>query len=105
MNGKISTIDEGLRYLNHAKKECRADLYGRIKMDLFRFLLGHTAGAAMLFLGKSKNNGNTCKCKNNIAADKEMPGPIPLRTLACVAGVSCVIGIVSWKMLSRKRNT
>lgn len=103
MNYKISTIDEGLRYLYQAKKECRINLYGQIKMELFRFLLGHTADAAMLFWGKPKDNGNACK--KNIHGDKETPRRIPLRTLAYVVCVSCAIGIISGKILSRKGNT
>ncbi len=81
MNNKINTIDEGLRYLYQAKKECRNSLYAQIKMDVLRFLLGHVAAAGMLFRGKHHENKETLR-------------RIPWRTLAYVSCILCVVGIV-----------
>ncbi len=81
MNSKMMTIDEGLRYLYLAKTECRASLYGQMKMGVFRFLLGHAAAAVMLFRGKQHKVKETFR-------------RIPWRTLAYIACVSCAVGIV-----------
>lgn len=74
MNNEISSINEGLRYLYQARKECRNTLYAKIKIDAFRFLLGNIATARR----------------------------IPWRTLAYVAGIACVAGIVGGKVFSKK---
>lgn len=100
MKSKIRTIDEGLRYLYQAKKECRNTLYAQIKMDVFRFLLGNIAAAGMLFRGKPKDSVNASK--ENIHKVKETLRRFPWRTLAYVACISCVAGIVSGKILSKK---
>lgn len=81
MKSKIRNIDEGLRYLYLAKTECRVNLYGQIKMGVFRFLLGHAAAAVMLFRGKHHKVKETFR-------------RIPWRALAYVACVSCAACIV-----------
>ncbi|GEM_PF-6877856 len=100
MANKISTIDEGLRYLYEARKECRSSLCSRIKMDVAHFLLGHAAAAVMLFRGKTNKKVNASK--KNIPGNNETLRRIPWRTLAYAAGIACIIGIVSGKVLSRK---
>lgn len=91
MNNKIRTIDEGLRYLYQVRKECRNNLYGRMKMRI----LGHAVAAVMLFRGKYKSS------KANIPGNIETLRRMPWSILAYAAGIACVIGIIA--IQSRRR--
>jgi hypothetical protein len=96
VNNKISTIDEGLRYLYQARKECRNSFFTQAKLGVFRFLLGRVAAAGIFSGAKAKDNGNAPEA--NIQRNRRGPW----RTLAYIACVSCLAGMITGKILSRK---
>lgn len=114
MNNKITTIDEGLRYLNEAGKECGDTFFSRSKTGFFKFILGGlgAAGYRLIRPGIRLNRhdrragGGAKKAvcpQEALRRAARMIHEHPWRSLALVTGVFCVIGMASAQYGARRK--